>query len=364
MKSTVNSRFYKLLRDLIHIALSIASILIYGGFGVVAGSLVTILLILVYSLNEYMRVRGFPTRLTKLYKPMLTEEESVRMAKSPLFLALSVLILMNVLPFEEASTIVLITGLGDGFSGLLRALRGERSKSLWRIKTSLAGFTIAALVGGILYEPYSVLAACVFSTVVEALMLRIDDNLTVPFTAALMIYVSKYVGFNSTLKGLVEGLDFSIYSATREWWMSSPMSILTPLFMVLDMVLPLLYITLALFTLLRRRKLANLILFIMFVSATLTLIRIVKVFYGRYRPPASIKQDFSFPSIHMALAGVFTGFFYNSSKCLSILIYVLSALTVLEILALGNHWFSDVVAGFLIGLFITLPFNGFSLKSP
>jgi len=359
MKSTVDSRFYKSLRDLIHIALSITSILIYGRFGVATGSLVTILLILIYSVNEYMRLRGFSTRLTKLYEPILTRGESVRMAKSPLFLALSVLILMNVLRFEEASTIVLITGLGDGFSGLIRALRGEGSKSLWRIKTSLAGFTIAALIGGLLYEPYSVLIACAFSTIVEALMLKIDDNLTVPFTVALTIYTSKWVGFNSALKSLVEGLDISIYSAIREWWVNSPVNVLTPLFTVLDVALPLFYTMLAIFMFLRRRKPADLIVFMMFVSVTLILIRIVKVFYGRYRPPASIKQDFSFPSAHMALAGIFTGFFYNSSKCSSMLVYVLSTLTVLEVLALGNHWFSDVVAGFLIGLFVTLPFNGF-----
>ncbi len=360
MKSTVDIRLYRLLRDLIHMALSIVSIYVYGKLGIVAGSLITVSLLLIYSLNEHMRVRGFSTRLTRLYKPMLTEGEIVKMAKSPMFLGLSVLILMNILPFEEASVIVLITGLGDGFSGLLRILGEEGSKSLWRLKTSLAGFTVAALVGGLFYEPYSILVACASSTMVEALMLKIDDNLTVPFTAGLMIQMSKYVGFNSTLKSLIEELDTSIYSAIRGWWLNSPMNVLTPLFMILDIILPLSYLMLALFILFRRKKPTGVAMFTTFTLVVSILVHIVKVFYGRYRPPASIKKDYSFPSNHAALAGISTGFFYDSSKRSSIFIYVLSALTVLEVLALGNHWFSDVVAGFLIGLFITLPFSRFS----
>ncbi|MBS7617610.1 phosphatase PAP2 family protein [Candidatus Bathyarchaeota archaeon] len=348
---------YMPLRDVVHIVLCVASIIVYGRFGIVVGSLLTGALLLTYLLNEYMRVRGVSTYFTRLYKHMLTERESVNIAKSPLFLGISVLVLMCILPFEKALTVVFITGLGDGFAGLLRTLGEERSKNLWRVKTSLASFTITALTGSLFYEPYTVLVACVASTMVEALILKIDDNLTIPFTASTSIYLSEYVGFNSTLKSLIEELDFSIYLTIREWWLSNPINTLTPLFMALDMILPLTYFAFAFLTLFRRRKPIDVITLIVLALTTSILIRAVKELFRRHRPPASIKQDYGFPSNHAALAGVFTGFFYNSPKWSSIFIYTISVLTVLEVLALGNHWFSDVVVGFLIGLFVTLPFN-------
>ncbi|MEM2849498.1 MAG: phosphatase PAP2 family protein [Candidatus Bathyarchaeia archaeon] len=357
MKNMVGGVLYKLLRDLVHIALCIASIVVYSRFGIFVGALLTASLLLIYLLNEYMRVKGVSTYLTRLYKRMLTERESVSIAKSPLFLGLSVLILTCILPFEKASVVVLITGLGDGFAGLLRTLREEKSKNSWRIKTSLAGFTITALIGSLLYEPYTVLLACAASTIVEALILKIDDNLTIPFTTGMSIHLSEYIGFNSTLKSLIEELDISVYLTIREWWLNNPMNTLTPIFMVLDMILPLTYFIFAFLTLFRRRKLTDVITLIVLALTTSILIRAVKELFRRHRPPASIKQDYGFPSNHAALAGIFTGFFYNFSKWLSVFIYVLSVLTILEVLALGSHWFSDVVAGFLIGLFVTLPFN-------
>jgi len=360
LKDEVADVLYKFLREAVHITLCIASVIIYGVFGVTLGSLLSATLLMTYLLNEYMRLKGFTTPLTKLYRHLLNNREKRCIAKSPLFLGLSVLVLMGVLPFEEASIAVLITGLGDGFTGILRIGVPKDSKNLWRIKTSLAGFTLATLAVSLFYEPYTVLVACSASSIVEALILKIDDNVSVPLTAGMLTYGSKHIGLNLTLKNLIEGLDISMYLTIRELWLNTPVSSLTPLLVIFDTILPLTYFAIAFFTLIKRGKLNGILILTTLTLSTFTLVSCIKNSFRRHRPPTAIKQDYSFPSNHATWAGTFTGFFYNSSKWLSGSIYALSVLTVFEALALGNHWFSDMVAGFLIGLFITSPFNRFS----
>lgn len=359
MGNETNTTIYKIIREVVHITLCVASVIIYGVFGVILGSLLVSMLLVIYVSNEYMRLKGLQTPLTKIYKHLLLGRETTYFAKSPLFLGLSVSILMIFLPFREASMIALIIGLGDGLTGLMRILQREYSENLKRIKSSLAGFTITALIVSVFYESYTVFILCSASSIVEALILKIDDNISIPLTATTLLCLIKSTGLNMILKNLIENIDSSVYLTVRELWLNSPLTAITPLLIILDTVLPIIYFLPALLILIKHKKLKDITILIAFILITFTFVDILKNVFRKCRPPTSIKRDYSFPSNHAAWAGTAIGFFYNSSKWLSSYAYILSILTVLEALILGNHWFSDLTAGLLIGLFIALPFNSF-----
>jgi membrane-associated phospholipid phosphatase len=74
---------------------------------------------------------------------------------------------------------------------------------------------------------------------------------------------------------------------------------------------------------------------------------LLKIFTGRMRPDLSAND--SFPSNHAAL-GFFAAYFLPADKKYKILIYSWAILIVISRLALNLHWFTDVLAGTLIGL--------------
>ena len=73
----------------------------------------------------------------------------------------------------------------------------------------------------------------------------------------------------------------------------------------------------------------------------------LKLLTGRLRPDGSDTD--SFPSRHAALA-FFAAYFLPADRKYKILIYVWAILIAVSRLALNLHWFTDVVAGTIIGL--------------
>lgn len=341
-------------RELIHIALCLTAVALYGQLGLMTASVLTVFLILIYLLNEYVRIRGFKTPLTRLYSRLLVREESERMALSPIYLGVATLVLMNLLSTTEASAAVMIAGVGDGAAGLLRAVKGERERCSWRLKTALAGFTLAALAASLYLDPYRLLAACLVAAFVEIFLMHIDDNVSVPAVSGLLIHLSASTGFDEALCEAVEATDAMVYTFFRH----IPLAGLADFLVGLDIMFPVVYLTLALIPL-KDGKWRDSLKAIGLLAASTALAQWAKVFFRRPRPPVSVKMGFSFPSNHAALAGVSVGY-YHKARYLSALTYMLSVVTAAEILMLGNHWFSDVLAGFLIGLFITLPIRELS----
>lgn len=76
-------------------------------------------------------------------------------------------------------------------------------------------------------------------------------------------------------------------------------------------------------------------------------LEILKVFTGRVRPDLSDSE--SFPSRHAGLSFFVAGFLPIERKY-KILLYIWAILICIGRLALNQHWFTDVLAGSLIGL--------------
>ena len=340
---------WELARESIHIALCFTAVTLYNQLDLTTASVLTVSIITAYLLNEYTRVKGLRNPLTRLYNRLLVGEEVKQLALSPLYLGVATLALMNLLPIGEASAAVVVAGLGDGFAGLLRTVKGEREKPSWRLKTALAGFTLAALAASLYVDPYCLPAACLVAVFVETSLMRVDDNISIPVISGLLIHLSVSTGFDEALRKAVETADITAYMFFKQ----VPLAGLANFLVTLDAVLPAVYLALAFSALLDARWRDSLKV-VGLLAASTALAQWAKVFFKRPRPPVSVKTGYSFPSNHAALAGVSVGY-YRKARYLSALAYALSIATVAEILILGNHWFSDVVAGFLIGLFITLP---------
>jgi membrane-associated phospholipid phosphatase len=90
--------------------------------------------------------------------------------------------------------------------------------------------------------------------------------------------------------------------------------------------------------------------FVKFVVGALIVflaIEALKLLTGRLRPDGSDNQ--SFPSRHAAM-GFFAAYFLPADKKYKILLYTWAILIGISRLALNLHWFTDVIAGTVIGI--------------
>ncbi len=87
---------------------------------------------------------------------------------------------------------VIVLAVGDGFSTLVGYHIGRR-KLFYNPSKSIEGLTaffIASFIALLLYtETHKALLVSAFSSIVESLPLRIDDNFTVPLTGSLIYYL-------------------------------------------------------------------------------------------------------------------------------------------------------------------------------
>lgn len=137
------------------------------------------------------------------------------------------------------------------------------------------------------------------------------------------------------------------------------------------LVISLILSVLLLFKYKNAKKQAVFLILLMIVAGGATYI--LKEVIQRARPANMLMSDssFSFPSGHSAIAVVFFGlliyviFSKTQSKKMRIILPIVSVLMILMIgitrLILNLHWFSDVLAGFLLGAFVLG--SGFLIKS-
>lgn len=91
----------------------------------------------------------------------------------------------------------------------------------------------------------------------------------------------------------------------------------------------------------------NTIKFVIGILMLYAVLEVMKIFAGRMRPDLSGND--SFPSRHAGLSFFVAGFLPIERKY-KILFYIWAILIGISRLALNQHWFTDILAGTLIGL--------------
>ena len=145
------------------------------------------LIILIFALTfEFFRLKY------NLVSVIVREYEKGKIG-AYIYFGFAILLITIIFPMEAAFSAVLVTLLGDGLGGLVKRLPWRRSKDIATTVMTLAPF-FASLP---LLSPVPSLIACVSGATVERIQkvgrYYLQDNLTVPITAALFYHSVNYI---------------------------------------------------------------------------------------------------------------------------------------------------------------------------
>lgn len=181
-----------LLRKLVHI--SGALILpVRWYMGLQFAQTVIIGLAILYLLSEALRLSGKELPFfTWLTRTGAYDTEQVGVVETPLWFAAGVLTTLSFFPFKHALIGVITLAVGDSVASLV----GLSSK--WRhpipyntsksFEGTLAGIASAFLVCCLFTNPVDSMVGCVAGMLVESLSLKLNDNVTIPISAATVVY--------------------------------------------------------------------------------------------------------------------------------------------------------------------------------
>jgi len=164
---------------------------------ILAGNTLAALLILgssvVYFLSENLRLKGvrFPI-LTNLTLHIAREGETYRLVAAPLYFAAGIFLTLVLFPIPISYVAITVLTLGDSTADLFGRLFGRSYYPFNKAKTvegTLCGF--CASFGGTLFftTPVAAVVGALMGMITEALPLPIDDNLSVPLSAALALLI-------------------------------------------------------------------------------------------------------------------------------------------------------------------------------
>lgn len=180
------------MRKLVH--LSGALILVVRWFmGLQVAQTVIIGLAILYLLSESLRLSGkelpFFTWLTRIGA---YDSEQKGVVNTPLWFALGVFATLSFFPFNHALIGVLTLAVGDSMASLVglstrwrHPIPYNSSKSF---EGTLTGIVTAFLVCSFFTDPTLSIVGCVAGMLVESLSLEINDNVTIPISAATAVY--------------------------------------------------------------------------------------------------------------------------------------------------------------------------------
>ncbi|MEM3693988.1 MAG: phosphatase PAP2 family protein [Candidatus Bathyarchaeia archaeon] len=371
-------------REVLRKSIHIASILVPFLSGAL-GKLIVISLLMVasvlYASIEYLRIRKkaskAPFVIVKLYYPLLREDEvSKGPAMAPLYLSLGVIVCLSIFPEPIGYASIVILSLGDGLGGLERILRGygKNSSSMDRLRGASLSFFVALLGASFFVSHLSAFFAVLLAATIEAYStkenVKIDDNFTIPLVSALSLLSMEYIDFETNITNFFQEVDRATY-----WFIASNrIEGLNPVFRVFDWLTIIFLIPIIILHALNSdAKKTGSFLFLLgtIISTTFTL----KIVFQRPRPctfyggEGSIlqKEDYGFPSSHSALSALLFGYRPSfrderSRRLWRLLTSILGFLIVLQSLYNGIHWFTDVLAGFALGIFIVESLGSFFEK--
>jgi dolichol kinase len=176
-------------REAIHIsAISIPFLVMLFGLNWVVFLISAIVSLYIVSEIARMEGKNLPlfSRITNL---AASETELYEFATAPIYFALGILITLIVFPVPENSAAIAIFAAGDSSASLLGGLSTIRNP-INKGKTlggSIGGLLFAFLAGAVFIAPWKALAGAIIAMTVEALPSPLNDNITIPFSAALGI---------------------------------------------------------------------------------------------------------------------------------------------------------------------------------
>lgn len=181
-----------IMRKLVHIS-GILILPVRWYIGLQAAQAVIIGLAILYLLSESLRLSGKELPFfTWLTRTGAYDDEQGGIVETPLWFAAGVFTTLSFFPFKHALIGVITLSFGDSVASLV----GLSSK--WRhpipysssksFEGTLAGVVVAFLVCSMFTDPTLSIVGCVAGMLVESLSLQINDNVTIPISAATAVY--------------------------------------------------------------------------------------------------------------------------------------------------------------------------------
>jgi dolichol kinase len=161
--------------------------------GVYLASTLILLATLFYVASEVARLKGvdFPV-LPKITRKAANKSELYEFATSPIIFAFGIVISLILFPIPASYASIAVLTLGDSsatiFGGKFGSVRFPFNKGK-NVEGSIFGFLFASLGAMFFVSPMKALAAAALGILVESLPLPINDNLTVPLAAGLLLTI-------------------------------------------------------------------------------------------------------------------------------------------------------------------------------
>lgn len=178
------------------------TLLLISYFGLFNTQLLIIFMIVLFSLSEYLRLKGKSLPLfTWVTYSMALGVEKTNIVTTPIWYALGVLTTITFFPFRYALIGVLTLTLGDVAASLVgQSIADKHSYPFNKSKSvegTLAGFLVAVLFCSFFSDPYISVIGCFVGMLVEALPFPFDDNISVPFFSSLASLVFGHYWFGA-----------------------------------------------------------------------------------------------------------------------------------------------------------------------
>ena len=191
-----------LVRKAIH-SLGALILLIQLLYGVKIAQLVIVVMIMLYLVSETLRLSGKRLPLFALVTHMgSTEEERMGVVTAPIWFGVGILITITLFSLDLATIGVITLTIGDSIAAITGQVTKNRHPIPFNNKKSvegtLVGYVVSMLICSVLIDPFPSIFGCAAGMVVEALPLRINDNLSIPIVSSFTALITKILMGNST----------------------------------------------------------------------------------------------------------------------------------------------------------------------